>query len=57
MIPWELIWQVVFIAILLAFALMSVLVTIFGAKDIGTLVGRLRQSETEAKDLQETKES
>ena len=52
MIPWELIWQVVFIAIL-----MSVLVTIFGAKDIGTLVGRLRQSETEAKDLQETKES
>jgi hypothetical protein len=46
---WETIWQVVFIGILLAFALMAVLVTVLGAMDVRQLITRLRDAETARK--------
>ncbi len=40
---WEIVWKVVFVALLIAFAGMSVLVTIFGASDIRKLLLALRE--------------
>ena len=40
---WEFIWQIVFIASLILFAVMSVLVTVLGARDIRRLLQRLRR--------------
>lgn len=45
---WELLWKVVFVGVIGVFAVMSVLVTIFGARDIKRLLGELEQERDEA---------
>lgn len=40
---WELIWKTVFIVVLAAFAVMSVLVTLLGARDVKRLIRHLTQ--------------
>lgn len=42
---WELIWKIVFIFVLSAFGVMSVLVTILGARDIKRLLKQLRDQD------------
>lgn len=44
---WQLIWQVVFVALLAGFGVMSVLVIINGARDIRRLIAYLEQSRGE----------
>ena len=43
--PWELIWKIVFLGFLATFAVMSVFVTILGARDIRRLLERLRSQQ------------
>ena len=42
---WELFWKIVLIGVVSAFALMSVLVTVLGARDIRKLLKRLKDDE------------
>lgn len=42
---WELLWKVVLIAVVGAFSLMAILVTILGARDIKKLLRKLRDEE------------
>lgn len=42
---WEWVWQFAFVGVLGLFTLMSVLVTILGARDIARLIRRLRDEE------------
>lgn len=42
---WPLIWKLTFIAVVAVFAVMSVLVTILGARDVRQLIERLRNDE------------
>ena len=42
---WELIWKVVFVSVLAMFAVMSVLVTVLGARDIQRLLKGLREQD------------
>lgn len=51
---WELIWKVVFIGVVVVFAMMSVLVTVLGAKDIKRLLQHL--SDTSNSDRKEKTE-
>lgn len=51
---WEMIWQAVFLILLAAFAMMSVLVTICGAQDIRRLLTHLRAAEDASSEEQET---
>ena len=44
---WELIWKVVLVGILAIFTVMSVMVTILGARDIRRLLSSLRDAEDE----------
>lgn len=44
---WELIWKSVFIAVISAFAVMSIVVTILGARDIKRLLKHLRDQDKE----------
>ena len=44
---WELVWTVVFIGFLSAFAVMAVFVTILGARDIKRLLDGLRSEEVD----------
>ena len=41
---WQLIWQVVFVGLLLGFGVMSVLVIINGARDVRRLITHLEDS-------------
>lgn len=41
---WILFWKVFFVLVMIIFALMSVLVTVFGAKDIKKLLKALGES-------------
>ena len=45
---WQLIWQVVFVGLLLGFAVMSVLVIIKGAKDVRRLLSGLEDARAKA---------
>ncbi len=45
---WQLIWQVVFVGLLLGFAMMSVLVIINGAKDVRRLLSGLEDARAQA---------
>ena len=45
---WQLIWQVVFAGLLLAFGVMSVLVIINGARDVRRLLSHLEESMNKA---------
>jgi hypothetical protein len=45
---WQLIWQFVFIGLLLGFAAMSVLVIINGARDVRNLLSKLDDARTNA---------
>ena len=45
---WQLIWQVVFVGLLLGFAVMSVLVIINGAKDVRKLLSGLEDARAKA---------
>ena len=45
---WELLWQASLISILIVFAVMSVLVTIYGARDIRRLIRDLRDADSDA---------
>ncbi|MEQ9410808.1 MAG: hypothetical protein RIK87_24060 [Fuerstiella sp.] len=47
---WELIWKVVFIAVVSVFAVMSVLVTVLGAKDIRRLLKHLKDTSDAGKE-------
>jgi hypothetical protein len=38
---WQLIWQIVFVSILVLFAVMAVMTTIFGARDVKKLLKEL----------------
>ena len=42
---WELLWKIVLIVVLAAFAIMAVLVTVFGARDIRKLLKGLRDDD------------
>ncbi|MEM7011966.1 MAG: hypothetical protein AAF585_10830, partial [Verrucomicrobiota bacterium] len=42
---WEIIWKLVFIMVVSLFALMTVLTTIFGARDVRTLFRRLKEDD------------
>ena len=42
---WELFWKCVLVGVLGLFSLMSVLVTVLGARDIARLIRRLRDEE------------
>ena len=42
---WELIWKIVLIGSLSAFAVMSILVTLLGARDVKRLLTHLREQE------------
>ena len=42
---WELIWKLVFIIVLSMFAVLSIVVTILGARDIKRLLKHLRDQE------------
>jgi hypothetical protein len=44
---WELLWKLVFIIVLSAFAVMSIVVTLLGARDIKRLLQRLRDQDEE----------
>jgi hypothetical protein len=44
---WELLWKISLIGVLVAFAVLSVLVTILGAIDIKTLLKRLGEDRPE----------
>ena len=46
--PWELVWKIVFIGFLATFAIMSVFVTILGARDIRRLLERLRNQQVDS---------
>ena len=43
---WELTWKIIFIAVIAVFAMMSVLVTILGARDIQRLLKHLNDAST-----------
>jgi hypothetical protein len=45
---WELLWKLVFIIVLSAFAVMSIVVTLLGARDIKRLLQRLRDQDEES---------
>ena len=45
MMTWVLVWKIVFIGFLTTFAVMSVFVTILGARDIKRLLGSLRSQQ------------
>jgi hypothetical protein len=45
---WQVIWQVVFVGLMLGFAAMSVLVIINGAKDVRRLLTGLENARTNA---------
>jgi len=45
---WQLIWQVVFVGLLLGFAVMSVLVIINGARDVRKLLSGLEDARAKA---------
>ena len=45
---WQLIWQIVFVGLLLGFAVMSVLVIINGAKDVRRLLSGLEDARVKA---------
>jgi len=45
---WELIWKVVFIVVIGMFAVMSVLVTVFGAFDIKQLLNKLGEEDDDS---------
>ena len=45
---WQLIWQVVFVALMFGFAAMSVLVIINGARDVRKLLSKLDDARTNA---------
>ncbi len=42
---WILFWKVFFVLVMIVFALMSILVTVFGAKDIKRLLKALGESD------------
>ena len=44
---WELIWKLVFIIVLSSFAVMSIVVTVLGARDIKRLLQQLRDEDEE----------
>jgi hypothetical protein len=44
---WELIWKLVFIIVLSAFAVLSIVVTVLGARDIKRLLKHLRDQDQE----------
>jgi hypothetical protein len=44
---WELIWKLVFIIVLSTFGVMSIVVTILGARDIKRLLRHLRDQDQE----------
>lgn len=44
---WELFWQIVLVAVVSAFAVMSVLVTVLGARDIKRLLKGLKDDDKE----------
>lgn len=44
---WELFWRIVLVGVVAAFAIMSVLVTVLGARDIGKLLKGLKEDEEE----------
>lgn len=47
---WPLIWQVVFVGLLLSFGSMSVLVIINGARDVRRLIASLEESDDSGDD-------
>ncbi len=44
---WELLWKIVFIGVVSLFALLSVLVTILGARDVKRMLKELKSEESE----------
>ena len=44
---WELFWQIVLVGVVAAFAVMSVLVTVLGARDIRKLLTGLKEEDEE----------
>lgn len=44
---WELVWKIVFCGFLIAFAVMSLFVTVLGARDVKRLLKSLREDEPE----------
>ena len=49
---WMLFWKILFIAVMAVFALMAVLVTILGARDVRRLIAGLRDGD-ESEDVDE----
>ena len=43
---WPLIWKLTFIGLVAIFAVMSVLVTVLGARDVRQLIARLRDDDS-----------
>jgi hypothetical protein len=47
---WELIWKTIFIFILCAFAVMAVVTTVLGARDVKDLLRDLKEDEEQEKE-------
>lgn len=51
---WQLLWQIVFISVLILFAVMAVLTTIYGARDVKKLLKELdEEAEADKQDSAE----
>ena len=50
---WEIVWKIVFVIVMAAFAVMAVAVTFLGARDIKRLLSALRESSDEVSSNQQ----